>query len=358
MRPIGRLALLAGAGIVVSTAFTFAGGQTTPPPAAETSGARRTTAGSPGTGPGAGSAQMPRTPEGKPDFSGIWQALNTAAWDIQDHNSALAGYLGVPPGRGVVEGNEIPYKPEALEQKKKNFAETGQGRSRVRQVPAARRPARHVHALPVRDCPESRRWSASATSSRGRSGRSTSPGQSREWLEGWPDFWMGDSRGKWEGDTLVVDVRKLDERHLVRPRGEFPRREPARGGALHAYRPRSHSVRSDDRGPGRVHAALEDQHAALSHHRQELSKCSSGTAGSIRTAKNTRTRFRNRYANKYGRRDASPFSQSDHNGILSVIGGILGVIGGGAILSSTVAQAGRLAPASACSISPTTSPRR
>ena len=27
----------------------------------------------------------------------------------------------MPPGKGVVEGNEIPYKPEALAQKKKNF---------------------------------------------------------------------------------------------------------------------------------------------------------------------------------------------------------------------------------------------
>ena len=64
---------------------------------------------------------MSRTADGKPDFSGIWQALNAAAWDIQDHSASLAGNSGVPPGKGVVEGNEIPYKPEALEQKKKNY---------------------------------------------------------------------------------------------------------------------------------------------------------------------------------------------------------------------------------------------
>src|SRR5436853_6531179 len=59
-----------------------------------------------------------RTTGGKPDLSGIWQVLNTAAWDIQDH----AASLGVPAGQGVVEGNEIPYTPEALAKKKENYA--------------------------------------------------------------------------------------------------------------------------------------------------------------------------------------------------------------------------------------------
>src|SRR5438046_3181670 len=47
----------------------------------------------------------PKTRDGQPDLQGIWQVLNTAAWDIQDH----AASLGVPAGRGVVEGNDIPY---------------------------------------------------------------------------------------------------------------------------------------------------------------------------------------------------------------------------------------------------------
>src|SRR5436309_15821111 len=54
----------------------------------------------------------------KPDFNGIWQALNTASWDIQDHSGAL----GTPPGLGVVEGNEIPYQSWAAAKKAENFA--------------------------------------------------------------------------------------------------------------------------------------------------------------------------------------------------------------------------------------------
>ena len=60
----------------------------------------------------------PRTADGKPNFNGIWQVLNTANWDIQDHS----GELGVPPGQGVVEGNEVPYQPWALAKKQENYA--------------------------------------------------------------------------------------------------------------------------------------------------------------------------------------------------------------------------------------------
>jgi hypothetical protein len=66
--------------------------------------------------PAAGQAR--RAANGKPDLNGIWQALNTAAWDIQDHS----GQLGVPPGQGIVEGNEIPYQPWAAAKKQENLA--------------------------------------------------------------------------------------------------------------------------------------------------------------------------------------------------------------------------------------------
>ena len=66
---------------------------------------------------GAAAQVRPRAPDGKPDLQGIWQALNTASWDIQDHNARL----GVPAGRGIVVDNEIPYQPWALARRQENF---------------------------------------------------------------------------------------------------------------------------------------------------------------------------------------------------------------------------------------------
>jgi hypothetical protein len=83
---------------------------------------------------------MPRI-AGKPDFSGIWEANNTANWDLQTHearpmvgqpgltpNSVVSaapvlalGSIGwVPPGLGIVEGEEIPYQPWAATRKNEN----------------------------------------------------------------------------------------------------------------------------------------------------------------------------------------------------------------------------------------------
>src|SRR5437764_13964380 len=70
----------------------------------------------------------PRMADGHPDLNGIWQAFVTADWDLQDHEAQpgphpeLNGVYGAgPAGQSIIEGGEIPYKPEALAKKKQNF---------------------------------------------------------------------------------------------------------------------------------------------------------------------------------------------------------------------------------------------
>jgi hypothetical protein len=205
-----RATFVTGIGVVLATGLAFAAGQAAPPAARAVAQSRPPAAGN----------QMPRTPEGRPDFSGIWQALNTAAWDIQDHNASLAGYFGVPPGKGVVEGNDIPYKPDALEQKKKNYEkrDTEDPAFAKCYLPGVPRATYMPYPFEIIQNPQM----VGIRYQFARAVRTIDlAGKSRAWLEGWPDFWMGDSRGRWEGDTLVVDVRKLDERSWFDHAGNF-----------------------------------------------------------------------------------------------------------------------------------------
>ena len=70
--------------------------------------------------------QLPRATDGTPDLNGIWQAIGTAHWDLEDHG-ARAGVMvplgavgAVPAGKGVVQGGEIPYQPWAAAKKREN----------------------------------------------------------------------------------------------------------------------------------------------------------------------------------------------------------------------------------------------
>jgi hypothetical protein len=145
----------------------------------------------------AASQPLPRTPDGRPDLSGIWQAVNTAAWNILPHGAEA----GVPAGLGVVEGNEIPYRPEAAAKRRENYA------NRATLDPVAKCwlpgvPRATYMGFPFQIVQTPAQTSILyeyAHTARHIYMNSAHPKGPIEW-------WMGDSRGRWEGDTLVVDV--------------------------------------------------------------------------------------------------------------------------------------------------------
>lgn len=154
------------------------------------------------------------------DLNGIWQALNTANWDIQDHGPKpgppqYGALFATPPGLGVVEGNEIPYQEWALVKKQENFEkrftedpeakcympgvpranymplpfQIVQGTNKIMMVYSFAKAVRTIH---MDDVPPS-------------------PG----------DTWMGYSTGRWEGQTLVVDVTSFNGQGWFDRAGNF-----------------------------------------------------------------------------------------------------------------------------------------
>ena len=146
-------------------------------------------------------AQAPaaqRTADGKPNLQGIWQVLNTAAWDIQDH----AARLGVPAGQGIVDGNEIPYQPAALAKKRANFENRATADPETKgYLPGVPRIMFMPFPFQILQTPDQIVMVFEYDR-----------GVRNIYTNGTPhprgplNWWMGDSRGRWEGNTLVVDV--------------------------------------------------------------------------------------------------------------------------------------------------------
>ncbi len=154
----------------------------------------------------------PRTWDGHPDLQGIWQVVNTAAWNIQDHHAQL----GVPAGRGVIEGNELPYQPWALARREENRA------SRRTTDPEAKCylpgvPRATYMPFPfriVQTADQVTIFYEYAHTVRNIYLKGEHPDGPIEW-------WMGDSRGRWEGNTLVVDVVHFTDQTWFDRSGNF-----------------------------------------------------------------------------------------------------------------------------------------
>ena len=153
-----------------------------------------------------------RTPDGKPDLSGIWQVLNSANWDIEDH----AATKGVPAGQGVVEGNEIPYQPWAAAKKKENY------QNRATADPDAKCFLSGVPRITYMRYPfQIVQTPKQITLLYEYVHATRNIFMDSQHLEGPLEWWMGDSRGRWEGDTLVVDVIHFNDQTWFDRAGNF-----------------------------------------------------------------------------------------------------------------------------------------
>jgi len=171
--------------------------------------------------------QIPRTSwDRKPDLSGIWQAMTTANWDHEGGPSAVivTGAVGAhPPGLSVVEGGTIPYQPWALakrEENRKNSMPGKMGRNLEADpelncfLPGVPRATYLPYPFQIFYSPN-RMWIVYQYSYARREinfGKAT---------EAPIDSWMGWSNGRWDGDTLVIDVTAFNDQTWFDRAGNF-----------------------------------------------------------------------------------------------------------------------------------------
>jgi hypothetical protein len=162
----------------------------------------------------AAEGRIPRLANGKPDFSGIWQTLSPADYGLEPHT----GRKDAPPGAGVVEGGAIPYLASALAQRKKNF-ETREKADPAGRCFALGVPRAVYYPEPFQILQRER--DLTVIPQRGYQVRTIHTNGTLHPAEGGSEYWLGDSRGKWDGDTLVVDVVDFNDETWLDRAGNF-----------------------------------------------------------------------------------------------------------------------------------------
>ena len=149
----------------------------------------------------------------KAESAGYLAVRNRAAYDLQDH----AAKDGMPAGRSVVEGGTIPYQSWAAAKKLENFA------NRKTADPLSKCYMPGVPRIMYMDFPFqifqtadhiaiTFEWSQVFRLIYTNGKAPLHPGI---------ESWMGDSRGRWEGDTLVVNVSDMNDRTWFDMAGDF-----------------------------------------------------------------------------------------------------------------------------------------
>lgn len=150
---------------------------------------------------------IPRTADNKPDFNGLWQALGNNHWGVEPHAASFspdykwAAVGATPAGLGVVEGGEIPYTPEARATQIENQANWLERDPVVKcYMPGVPRGNYMPFPFQIVQSTEHIIMAYEFASA------------NRIVYMDRPDFeapvpsWMGHSLGRFEGDTLVIDV--------------------------------------------------------------------------------------------------------------------------------------------------------
>jgi hypothetical protein len=161
----------------------------------------------------AASQTMPRTADGKPDLQGIWQVHNRAAYGLEHHDAKH----GMPAGPSVVDGGDIPYLPAARAQQRTNFEDRATADPLHNcYLPGVPRIMYMEHPFQIFQTPEhvaiTFEWSQVY-----RLIYTNGQPTLHEGIESW----MGNSRGRWEGDVLVVEVSGFNDRTWLDAAGTF-----------------------------------------------------------------------------------------------------------------------------------------
>lgn len=160
--------------------------------------------------------EFPRRPDGTPDLSGIWQALNNANWNLEDQVAeqgpveSLGAIGAVTPGKSVVEGWSIPYLPDALAQRAQNHAsrrtEDPEAKCFMAGIPRSTYLPQPFQVFQTdTDIMMAYQYAGAVRTI-----------YMDNHMEAPVDSWMGWSNGHWEGDTLVVEVAGLNPNWLDR----------------------------------------------------------------------------------------------------------------------------------------------
>jgi hypothetical protein len=158
-------------------------------------------------------SSRPERVAGRPNLNGVWQAMNTANWNLEAHSAAVPPHLlqfgamlSIPPGESVIEGGTIPYRPEALKKRQENQASWPQSDPEAKcfmgGVPRATyMPYPFQIVQGENDDLLMTYQFAGATRIIQMDNHQEAP----------VDSWMGWSNGRWDGDTLVVEVTGLND---------------------------------------------------------------------------------------------------------------------------------------------------